>query len=889
MRVTLLVLTLLLLIVFVMASRLRLACPTLGNLHADSGWVALRAGRSDEARRDFEAARARCPDHAGALTGLGYLALRKGQERAARKLFDRVLDGDSSALDALVGRGIVAWRAGDYPLVYDLFHRVLRIHPNHAEARAYLAQLPEGMGPAPRRPPLVLPDTLVYGSRAVAGGFQVRSSAGWAPFYVKGVNLGAALPGKHPSEFPDSATYAAWIGAIGELGANAIRVYTIHPPRFYAALRDYNQAHRARPLWLIHGVWAELPPRDDYDDAAWKGGFQAEMRHVVDLLHGRADIPPRPGHTGGHYTADVSPWTLAYIIGREWEPHSVEAYMARHPLPGPWAGKYLRVAGGNVMDVWLAQQCDYLIAYEVERYRAQRPVAYTNWPTLDPLHHITESTAQEEAALRKQRGETATPRSSAFADDAVTLDASLVTATAAYPAGYFASYHIYPYAPDFMVLDPGYARARSPWGPSSYFGYLQDLKRHHARMPVLVSEYGVPASFGIAHLQLNGWHHGGHAEAEAAALDARMTREIAAAGMAGGIVFEWIDEWFKKTWLTRPFAIPLDRNRLWLNVMDPEQRYGVLALDAGPARADAPLAERLPEWRARRPLYEADDGTAVRAYVDAAYLRLLWTRGKSTPAGELLVGFDVSRPDAGAFRWPGRVAGPLPVGVEYVLRVGDDVRMLATPAANPFYMEALPGTGPLARLAVQGAPPGLFSGRWRYHFNFPLPVTRAEDGAFEPLRVLVNAVRLARDGTEYPALGYDRGVLRRGPAPGGLWETADGGRALEVRIPWTLLGVTDPSARRVLQVGGRSPREIEEDDALATEIVPGIRVVAAWRGPQGWLAWPASDRASDVALMSWSTWEKPTWHSRRRPTFEALRQAFAALDSTANLRPVALP
>ena len=32
-----------------------------------------------------------------------------------------------------------------------------------------------------------------------------------------------------------------------------------------------------------------------------------------------------------------------------------------------------------------------VIAYETETYRAQRPIAYTNWPTLDPLHHPTEA------------------------------------------------------------------------------------------------------------------------------------------------------------------------------------------------------------------------------------------------------------------------------------------------------------------------------------------------------------------------------------------------------------------------------------------------------------------------------------------------------------------
>ena len=67
-------------------------------------------------------------------------------------------------------------------------------------------------------------------------------------------------------------------------------------------------------------------PNDDFDDAGWKGEFQSEMRRVVDLVHGAATIPARPGHAAGRYDADVSPWTLAYIIGREWEPFAVKAF-----------------------------------------------------------------------------------------------------------------------------------------------------------------------------------------------------------------------------------------------------------------------------------------------------------------------------------------------------------------------------------------------------------------------------------------------------------------------------------------------------------------------------------------------------------------------------------
>jgi hypothetical protein len=100
-----------------------------------------------------------------------------------------------------------------------------------------------------------------YPARAIGDRFEIRTAGGWQPFYIKGVNIGAAMPGKYASEFPDSATYVKWLDQIGGMGANTIRIYTVHPPHFYQVLRAYNQSH-AQPLWLIHGVWAELPPND---------------------------------------------------------------------------------------------------------------------------------------------------------------------------------------------------------------------------------------------------------------------------------------------------------------------------------------------------------------------------------------------------------------------------------------------------------------------------------------------------------------------------------------------------------------------------------------------------------------------------------------------------
>ncbi len=826
-----------------------------------------------------------------ARTGMGFVSLHSDRLVGAREHFETVLEANPDLTDALVGLGITAWLQGRAAEGRAAMARALELDPGHEDAVSWLRRMDAVIV---ERPPLVRPDRLQYPARVVGDRFEIRTADGWAPFYIKGMNLGATLPGKHPSEFPDSTVYATWIADMSEMGVNTVRVYTIHPPAFYAALERHNRERPDRALWLVHGVWTGLPPRGDYRNQEWEGALFSEMRRVVDVIHGRADLPYRPAHASGGYSADVSRWTLAYIIGREWEPYSVLEFNRRYPGSHAWEGRYLRVRDGNAMDAWLARACEELIAYEVDAYNLQRPISYTNWPTLDPLDHPTETTVDEELAIRRGMGEQVTHIPREYDNDAVGLSAFLVEPTGAFPAGFFAVFHAYPYYPDFVMLDPAYESAASSMGPSRYFGYLRALKARHPGMPIVIAEYGVPASLGVAHLQPQGWHHGGHDEPAMARIDGRLTREIAEAGMAGGMLFAWIDEWFKKNWIVLEFELPPERNRLWLNRLDAEQHYGMIAMEPGEILPGETLGERLLSWQTNAPLYETEAGT-LRAAADEAYLWLLLERGPDRERfEELFVGFDVFDAGAGDFAWPGGEGPHVPVGLEFVLRLGEDgVRLLADPPSNAFRIQAvregLPGEA-RAGFSVEGSSvPGLFSGRVERRFNGPYLTRPNEDGRYDTLRVVTNRPRFSRDGTEFLALGYDRGILPQGGPPDGLWETLEDEGVVEIRLPWMLLNITDPSERHVLQGAER----VGDDrwGALRTRTVDGIRIVAAAQSGSGeWHTWPADGAAeraepdaapvgdpSGVVTFSWPTWEQPEWRARRRPVFEEMQRVFESL------------
>ncbi|HEX2250480.1 MAG TPA: tetratricopeptide repeat protein, partial [Gemmatimonadales bacterium] len=464
----------------------QVSCPRSAMTALEAGWRSYRAGANQSAAEHFAVAHQACPQSIDARVGLGLAQLRLGRTQDADSMFRSVLARDTTNADAWDGRARSSLRLGDTAVAVLAARRALSLAPANQEIRRLL----DDISPDWDRPILPIPQrrapTLQVTSRTRGRGFEVNAGSGWRAFYIKGVNFGVALPGRFPSEFPqDSATYAGWIDTLAAMNANTLRLYTILPPQFYRALRAWNLAHPQRLLWLVHGVWAELPPRHDFNDSGWKGEFQNELKKVVDVIHGAANIPSRRGHAGGRYDADVSAWVLGYIVGREWEPFAVEEFVSRN-RPSTYTGSYLRTRGpASAMDVWLVQQCDFMLQFEAGKYNALRPIAYTNWPTLDPLHHPTEATSAEETRWRKRSGRRSEVTKVEYENDAVALDATLVEATPANPAGWFASYHAYPYYPDFLLLDPGYRKARSAEGPSSYYGYLRELIAYHRTIPTV--------------------------------------------------------------------------------------------------------------------------------------------------------------------------------------------------------------------------------------------------------------------------------------------------------------------------------------------------------------------------------------------------------------------
>ncbi|MDP2790819.1 MAG: hypothetical protein Q8O15_03570 [Rectinemataceae bacterium] len=657
--------------------------------------------------------------------------------------------------------------------------------------------------------------------RAFGSGFQMRDKDGiWKDFFVRGVNMGFAEPGKYFTEFPQNInSYLRWLDAIAEMGANTVRIYTLPPPEFYKALQVHNTGKPDKPLYLLQELWPEeYPPHGDYLAKEYREGFLKEIDYGIDAVYGRANVPERRGRAWGIYTTDVSKWLLGWLVGRELESEEVMETDARNK-GASYTGRFVSAGKeATPTEVWLAESLDEVASIESARYSQLHPVALVSWPTLDPKEHDSE---WDPVTEKKNKG-----------NDRAVVTIDHFEITPSMTAGLFGAYHIYPNYPDFINNEVAYGAYKDKDGLLRYGGYLKEFMESHRRFPALVAEFGIANGAGIAHFAPDGLHHGGLDEKAAGEGILRMLAAIKKEGYAGGVVFEWMDEWVKKTWTTETLMIPYDRHVLWHNVVDPEQNYGLMANEALPPESPGVVVQGS----------GAIDSMELSA--DASYLHIL-LRLSGTPdfsSQEILVGLDTLDRDKGQMFWP--VGGlATDAGLEFLVRIeaADKADLLVIPSYN----------AAMSRFAT----------------------VEARDGKFERISLLVNGKVQTKDGRVIAEKRFDASALRKGAfdETGNLWHIE--GNTIRLRLPWTLINVTDPSSLRVLQETRTGYLGVERDNLTTMQTDGFIADVIVWNKKVGTLAGRTTmDRAVPFIWKGWET--APPYRERLKKSYYMLRDAW---------------
>lgn len=644
---------------------------------------------------------------------------------------------------------------------------------------------------------------------AYTDGTDIYLEQGGGPvlFEIRGVNIGTTIPGARESDHAiDRETYLRWFGQIQAMGSNTIRVYTILPQDFYDAFYEYNtQREEAgeEPLYLLHGVRVDEYELNSRRDAfELRQTFIEDCRALVDVLHGQRTLSAlwREDGVGGSYRRDVSRWVVGYILGVEWEADTVACTDDKYQDMVPYQGTYFSASDdATPFESMLAQVGDELVAYESERYGQQRLVSFVNWPSTDPFLY---------------------PESiSAYFRKCALVDVERIYATERLISGQFASYHVYPYYPDYInyMLDPVEGlevrwQTGSVWADKSffhklyekvgvsceellsetldvdrydadssvntYYEYLKLLTRHHT-MPVVIAEFGVSSGRGMSQIDWNtGRNDGNLTEREQGQALVECWRDIKTAGCAGGCV-AWQDDWSGQSGNT-VHAVDLNSAPYWGDRQTSGQYFGVLAFQSD-LGASAVVDGDESEWT-EQDLVCVNDGMELFMRYDAEYLYFLVHKEGFAENGDALYIPIDTNPKVGSFYCENyNVSFARDADFVIVINGRDDSRVLVQ-----------------ARYEVLRA---MFSHELNLGYDDAYLDPPARDTSeFKEIDLLLQtAVPLFTGSWRHPLQTYETGKLRYGnadPAAPDFDSLADftfAGDYVEIRVPWQLLNFSDPS------------------------------------------------------------------------------------------------
>lgn len=634
--------------------------------------------------------------------------------------------------------------------------------------------------------------------------------------FIKGVNIGATKPGYFPGELGiTKADYLRWFKQISGMSANTIRVYTTMKPDFYEALYEFNQQSQQK-LYVMQGVWLNedliKALQDPYaENNRLLNEFISDATDLVDIFHGNKTLDERPGFASGSYTKDVSPYIIAWILGVEWDPEFVLNTNRLHPEQNHFEGEFLVTHQASPFEVFLAKVGDAILHYEAETYQTTRPISYTNWLTTDPLTHPNEPDPKE---------------------DMVSVNVEHIHLTKKAFAGQFASYHVYPYYPEFMNYSVDLIEMYDPI--NSYKAYLKKLNQFH-KMPVLVAEFGVPSSRGKAHdARYSGYNQGQHTELEQGQIIAALIEDIHDTDNIGALIFAWQDEWFKRTWNTMDFDLPWQRP-FWSNVETNEQMFGLLTFEPGET-LKIKLDGDLSDW-IDIPYVSPN----LKATQDERYVYLMIEKQDAT--SPVYIGFDTI-PDQGNLSGPS-LNLQFSSGADFLVTI-DTVSKIQV---DPYYDAFSHLYGEVLKMVDNPTGYDIISSGWftgLYH-------------------ALSKALVIPGTEEEIPFSKYEAGLLRRGISDpehasyNSLADYYDTDTHIELRIPYLLLNIMDPSTKTRMA-------NFKNETSFQGESFESIYIGVGTSG-----------ELITLNPFTWDNWGMPSYHERLKQSYYIVKDTFRTL------------
>lgn len=380
--------------------------------------------------------------------------------------------------------------------------------------------------------------------------------------------------------------------------------------------------------------------------------------------------------------------------------------------------------------------------------------------------------------------------------------------------GQFASYEVFPYYPEFLNLDPKYTKYIDHRGKvNNYAGYLKDLIQAND-LPVVITDFGLPSSRGLSRVSVHGYNKGLLSEEEQGLFLANMFEDIIIQGGAGGIISNWQDQW-----------------AIWSNAEDSNEQFGLLSFDRLKVKVDGDLSE----WKKNKvaPFYTVDkkvESNIRNLFIDQderyLYFAIEYTGLKEADL-ETLIFLDITTES------------------------GKSNNLI-----NPNI--SVNSTDYIIHITKHGLSQILISDD-----------ESEEDNVFKQIQIgLSEEIVNFRTGQTLPGTEYNGGILREGngdPDSKDYNSLTDYNinqekNIIELRIPWALIGFTNPSDKSI----------------LGDKRTEGINVsvgVYDKNTPENFAIFPNPD-TGEAKIYTWDNWDEPIKEERLKSSYNIIKNMF---------------
>lgn len=654
---------------------------------------------------------------------------------------------------------------------------------------------------------------------------------------IKGVQISGSLPGHYPKEdFADKQTYKKWFNQIQDMGANTISVCSIMPSVFYDAVYEYNLKNR-EPLYVFQGIsvddYAQNSGSDAYSPLLYDK-FSDDCIDAVDIIHGKKGYSLESGSSGasGFYYRDISEWVIGFILGTEWNPDTV-AYTDHMQEKKNFKGSYLYTAdNASPFEAMLADIGNTVINYETNKYGVQRPISFYNSRLTDPFIYQS-----DEAELYNKH---------------VQIDTEHIIADKSFKAGLFAAYAVYPNSTELLSFEkyPEKLLQKNEKLPENtdtgdlYEVYLALLNAHHS-VPVVVSEFGTSAARGSIKKDDNG---------EIKPVTEQMQGEIITdcyndikqTGCAGGIICQWQDEWYKRSWNTQAYEDTFSSLN-WNDCQTDSKNYGLLTFDPGNKESICITDGDTSEWNNDAPVAADTDGTELYMKYDEKYIYLRVNRKNFDYKNEkIFIPIDVTPLSGSNYAESCGLKFEKAADFLIIIDGKENSRILVQEYFNPFpivFGEVYDKKNPFYHIPEKDSP------------------------SFEKIFMPLSAEpekSCTKQAVSFAYKKYETGKLiyGSGDPESSCYNSASdfifSGDDIEIRIPWLLLNFSDPSQMKI------------HDDYYKNFGIENMSVKSICIGAVSSLSKESIISMSEVKIKGW--YENISYHERLREAYYAVQK-----------------